>query len=186
MENPRPEKVAVVEEVKDKFQTADAVIITEYRGLTVRDLQDLRTSLREAGGEYHVYKNTLVRRATASLDLELDEHLLGLEPRGDRAGRVLKCIVYVSHGAILRREHYRTGGRRQSAPAGVAPCAGALDHGRGSDGGRFGHQLRQAFSTLAQILQWRRDQLPSWQRQLQRRAVRATRFDQRGAKRRAN
>ena len=77
MENPRPEKVAVVEEVKDKFQTADAVIITEYRGLTVRDLQDLRTSLREAGGEYHVYKNTLVRRATASLDLELDEHLLG-------------------------------------------------------------------------------------------------------------
>ena len=77
MENPRPEKVAVVEEVKDKFQTADAVIITEYRGLTVRDLQDLRTSLREAGGEYHVYKNTLVRRATASLDLELDELLLG-------------------------------------------------------------------------------------------------------------
>lgn len=77
MENPRPEKVAVVEEVKDKFQTADAVIITEYRGLTVRDLQDLRTSLREAGGEYHVYKNTLVRRAATSLDLALDEHLLG-------------------------------------------------------------------------------------------------------------
>lgn len=77
MENPRPEKVAVVEEVKDKFQSSEAVIITEYRGLTVRDLQDLRASLREAGGEYHVYKNTLVRRATASLDLELDEHLLG-------------------------------------------------------------------------------------------------------------
>ncbi len=77
MENPRPEKVAVVDEVKDKFQTADAVIITEYRGLTVRDLQDLRTSLREAGGEYRVYKNTLVRRATTSLDLELDEQLLG-------------------------------------------------------------------------------------------------------------
>lgn len=77
MENPRPEKVAVVDEVKDKFQTADAVIITEYRGLTVRDLQDLRTSLREAGGEYRVYKNTLVRRATTSLDLDLDEQLLG-------------------------------------------------------------------------------------------------------------
>jgi large subunit ribosomal protein L10 len=77
MENPRPEKVAVVEEVKDKFQSSDAVIITEYRGLTVRDLQELRRSLRDAGGEYRVYKNTLVRRATASLDLELDEHLLG-------------------------------------------------------------------------------------------------------------
>ena len=77
MENPRPEKVAVVDEVKDKFQDADAVIITEYRGLTVRDLQDLRTSLREAGGDYRVYKNTLVRRATTSLDLALDEQLLG-------------------------------------------------------------------------------------------------------------
>jgi len=77
MENPRPEKVAVVEEVKDKFQSSEAVIITEYRGLTVRDLQDLRASLREAGGEYHVYKNTLVRRAATSLDLALDEQLLG-------------------------------------------------------------------------------------------------------------
>lgn len=77
MENPRPEKVAVVEEVVDKFQAADAVIISEYRGLTVRDLQDLRTSLRAAGGEYRVYKNTLVKRATTSLDLDLDEQLLG-------------------------------------------------------------------------------------------------------------
>lgn len=77
MENPRPEKVAVVDEVKEKFETADAVIISEYRGLTVRDLQDLRAALRAGGGEHKVYKNTLVRRATASLDLDLDEHLLG-------------------------------------------------------------------------------------------------------------
>ncbi len=77
MENPRPEKVAVVQEVVDKFQAADAVIITEYRGLTVRDLKDLRISLGQAGGEYHVYKNTLVKRATASLELDLDEQLLG-------------------------------------------------------------------------------------------------------------
>ena len=77
MENPRPEKVAVVQEVVDKFQAADAVIITEYRGLTVRDLKDLRILLGAAGGEYHVYKNTLVKRATASLELDLDEQLLG-------------------------------------------------------------------------------------------------------------
>jgi large subunit ribosomal protein L10 len=77
MENPRPEKVAVVDEVRSKFEAADAVIISEYRGLTVRDLQELRASLRAAGGEYRVYKNTLVRRATTSLDLDLDEQLLG-------------------------------------------------------------------------------------------------------------
>jgi large subunit ribosomal protein L10 len=77
MENPRPEKVAVVEEVREKFETSDAVLFTEYRGLTVRDLQELRSSLRDAGGEYKVYKNTLVRRATSELDLDLDDRLLG-------------------------------------------------------------------------------------------------------------
>ena len=77
MENPRPEKVAVVDEVRDKFAGAEAVLITEYRGLTVRDLQELRSSLRAAGGEYKVYKNTLVRRATTELDLDLGEQLTG-------------------------------------------------------------------------------------------------------------
>jgi large subunit ribosomal protein L10 len=99
MENPRPDKVAVVDEVKDRFQAADAVIITEYRGLTVRDLQDLRTSLREAGGEYRVYKNTLVRRATTSLDLALDEQLLGptaLAFVGDKADGTPGDVVTVA------------------------------------------------------------------------------------------
>ncbi|UDY33895.1 50S ribosomal protein L10 [Dermatobacter hominis] len=99
MENPRPDKVAVVDEVKDKFQDADAVIITEYRGLTVRDLQDLRTSLREAGGEYRVYKNTLVRRATTALDLALDEQLLGptaLTFVGDKADGTPGDVVTVA------------------------------------------------------------------------------------------
>ena len=88
MENPRPDKVAVVDEVREKFQGADAVLITEYRGLTVRDLQELRATLRAAGGEYRVYKNTLVRRATTDLDLDLGEQLLGptaLAFVGDRA-----------------------------------------------------------------------------------------------------
>lgn len=77
MEDPRPEKVAVVEEVREKLTSTEAVVFTEYRGLTVRDLQDLRGSLSEAGGEYRVYKNTLVRRATAELDLDLDDTLTG-------------------------------------------------------------------------------------------------------------
>jgi hypothetical protein len=46
-------------------------------GLTVRDLAELRSSMREAGGEYRVYKNTLVRRAAQQLDLELDDELVG-------------------------------------------------------------------------------------------------------------
>lgn len=77
MENPRPEKVAVVAEVREKLSQTEAVVFTEYRGLSVRDLQDLRAALAQAGGEYKVYKNTLVRRATAEMDLDLGETLTG-------------------------------------------------------------------------------------------------------------
>ena len=71
MENPRPEKVAVVEEVRARLGEADAAILTEYRGLSVKDMAALRRSLTEAGGTYKVYKNTLVR--FAARDLGLDE-----------------------------------------------------------------------------------------------------------------
>ena len=77
MENPRPEKVAVVAEVREKLSEADAVVFTEYRGLTVRDLAELRNAMREAGGEYKVYKNTLARRAVDELELDLSDELLG-------------------------------------------------------------------------------------------------------------
>ena len=65
MDNPRPEKVAVVDEVREKFDEADAAILTEYRGLTVAELAELRRELTAAGGDYKVYKNTLVRLAVA-------------------------------------------------------------------------------------------------------------------------
>ena len=96
MDDPRPEKVAVVDEVREKLSGADAAILTEYRGLKVGELADLRQSLRGAGGEYKVYKNTLVRFAARDLGLdELDELLTGPTAiafvRGDAAG-VAKAI----------------------------------------------------------------------------------------------
>jgi large subunit ribosomal protein L10 len=63
MESPRPEKVAVVDEVRTRLEEASATVVTEYRGLTVADLAELRKSLSAAGSEYKVFKNTLVRRA---------------------------------------------------------------------------------------------------------------------------
>ena len=77
MENPRPEKVAVVTEVRERLSGASAALLTEYRGLNVADMQALRRSLREAGGEYSIYKNTLVRFAANELGLEIDELLTG-------------------------------------------------------------------------------------------------------------
>lgn len=77
MENPRPEKVAVVEEVRAKLDASQATMITEYRGLNVSATAELRNALREAGGEYKIYKNTLVRFAARDLGLEIDELLTG-------------------------------------------------------------------------------------------------------------
>ncbi|WP_419924649.1 50S ribosomal protein L10 [Candidatus Poriferisocius sp.] len=77
MENPRPEKVAVVDEVRERISAAEAVVITDYRGLDVTGLADLRHQLREVGGEYKVYKNTLTRFAAQELKLDLDDVLVG-------------------------------------------------------------------------------------------------------------
>lgn len=73
----RAAKEAVVEEVKERFGAVESAVFTEYRGLSVSDLAELRNALREAGGTYHVYKNTLVRRAVADLDLEVADLLTG-------------------------------------------------------------------------------------------------------------
>jgi len=76
MENPRPQKVAVVEEVRSRLSSASAAVLTEYRGLNVKDLAALRGSVRQAGGEYRIYKNTLVRLAVRELGLTEVEDLL--------------------------------------------------------------------------------------------------------------
>ena len=77
MENPRPEKVAVVDEVKERFSASQAALLTEYRGLDVANMSVLRRALRDAGGEYKIYKNTLVRFAVRDLGLEIEELLTG-------------------------------------------------------------------------------------------------------------
>lgn len=63
MDIPKPEKVAVVDEVRERMEAADGALLTEYRGLTVAKLAELRRELAAAGGDYKVYKNTLVRLA---------------------------------------------------------------------------------------------------------------------------
>lgn len=76
LREPRPEKVAVVAEVRDRLTAASATILTEYRGLPVSQLEALRRALTAAGGEYKVYKNTLVRRAATECGLDVLDALL--------------------------------------------------------------------------------------------------------------
>lgn len=66
----RPDKVAAVEEVKQRLSGSVATLLTHYRGLSVTELAELRAALREANADYRVIKNTLTRRAVADAGME--------------------------------------------------------------------------------------------------------------------
>jgi large subunit ribosomal protein L10 len=71
-------KVAVVDEVRTRIGDASASIVSEYRGLTVAELKDLRNTLAAVGGDYRIFKNTLVRRAIDGGEYQpLAEYLSG-------------------------------------------------------------------------------------------------------------
>ena len=74
----RTKKVEVVEEVKTRLGAATAQIVSEYRGLTVAELATLRRALAGVGGDYKIFKNTLVRRAIDGGEYQpLSEYLTG-------------------------------------------------------------------------------------------------------------
>ncbi|CAN5860702.1 50S ribosomal protein L10 [soil metagenome] len=73
----KPEKIGAVAEIANRFQTSSAAVLTEYRGLTVAQLTELRRSLG-AGSSYAVVKNTLTKRAAHDVGLTgLDALLSG-------------------------------------------------------------------------------------------------------------
>jgi large subunit ribosomal protein L10 len=74
----RAHKVEVVAEVKTRIGEATASIVSEYRGLTTTELAELRESLSAVGGDYRIFKNTLVRLAIDGGDYQpLSEYLSG-------------------------------------------------------------------------------------------------------------
>lgn len=71
-------KTQNIEEIKEKIKNAQSVILVDYRGLNVEQLTDLRSLYREAGVEYKVYKNTMMRFAFKDSGLEeFNEFLKG-------------------------------------------------------------------------------------------------------------
>lgn len=72
----RPEKAAVVEEVRERLAQSTATLLTEYRGLSVGDLRALRIELRKADAEYRVAKNTLIRIAVREAGLDVPAEVL--------------------------------------------------------------------------------------------------------------
>lgn len=66
----RPEKAAAVQEITERFEGAEATLLTEYRGLRVAEIAEVRGALREADAEYKVLKNTLARIAVREVGLD--------------------------------------------------------------------------------------------------------------------
>ncbi|MFZ7127814.1 MAG: 50S ribosomal protein L10 [Desulfobacterales bacterium] len=69
------QKKQIVDDLHDKFARSKVVIVTDYKGLDVARMTDLRRQLRDAGVEYQVVKNTLLVRASEKTDAALIQDL---------------------------------------------------------------------------------------------------------------
>lgn len=75
---PTQEKIDKVTEIQEAIDGCNAMWLVDYRGLTVKQTQELRRSLREADADMKVYKNNLVKIALKNLGLpEMEEQLAG-------------------------------------------------------------------------------------------------------------
>ena len=71
------EKKQIVKEIVDKVKNSESVIIFQYQGLTVAELTELRTKLKEVNAEVKVYKNTLLKLASDELKIDINDFLEG-------------------------------------------------------------------------------------------------------------
>ena len=69
-------KEEVLATYQDWFKRSQAVILVEYTGAKMKDMDNIRAKIRESGGEFHVVKNTLVRRVFADQGMTLPEEAL--------------------------------------------------------------------------------------------------------------
>jgi len=118
----RQKKEQVVEELKEAFQTAKISVFTDFKGMDVNSLTDLRGKIRQSGGKYLVAKKTLIRRVLEdkkineadSLDLDGQIGLgFGFEDsvqtskiiyQTQKEGKVLKILGGVMGDKILNTE----------------------------------------------------------------------------------
>ncbi len=70
-------KQEIIDEVKQRVEEANTVVLFDYRGLTDNESKELRVKLREVGADYKVYKNTLMARAFDDLKIDVKSSLEG-------------------------------------------------------------------------------------------------------------
>ncbi len=103
---PRPEKVAQVEELKEKLSQARSVVLVDYLGLTANECVELRRLVRARGLEFRVVKNTLARIAAQEAGADfLVEYLRG--PNAILIGRDDPTVPYkVAREVAKKYEHF--------------------------------------------------------------------------------
>ena len=72
----RQKKDQVLAQYKTWIENSQAVVLVEYTGVTVKQLDAIRAKIRESGGELHIVKNTLVRKALQDKDMQVPQELL--------------------------------------------------------------------------------------------------------------
>lgn len=104
-------KKQVVLDIKEKMESAQGIVFYDYRGLTVAQVSDLRNQFREAGVEYKVLKNSMLKRAAEMLEIKgLDEYLSG--PTAVAFGfsdPVAPAKILVEHVKKLKKTEIKTG-----------------------------------------------------------------------------
>lgn len=169
----RADKVAAVDDLGARFEGSTAVLVSEYRGMTVHELKELRTNLQAAGADYKIYKNTLATIAARKAGLDdLVPHLSGPTAftfaTGDpvlAAKRLTefakKVPTLVLKGGVLERKVLSTAdvtalGNLESREVLLSKAAGMLLAPIQKAANLFAAPLNQLGSLLVQL----RDKLP--------------------------
>lgn len=163
----RPDKAAAVAQLKSEFSNSEAVMLTEYRGLTVANLKDLRRSLGE-DASYAVAKNTLALIAAEQAGVEgLDEQLTGPTAfafvKGDiataakrlrdfaKANPLLVIKGGVLEGRVLTAEQVKALADIESREVLLSKLAGAMKASMSKAVGTFAAPLMQAAQLMGAL-----------------------------------
>ena len=175
---PRPDKVQAVEQIREQLDEARATFVTEYRGLTVAEQQQLRRSVRKAQGEYRVLKMSLARRAVEDMSLEgLTELLAGptaLAFANDDPVPVAKALRDFASdhemliikggilgGALLPPEQISRLAEIESREVLLAKIAGGIKAPWSKLAGMLNAKLRDAASMFTQLLDKKEEEEPA-------------------------
>jgi large subunit ribosomal protein L10 len=125
---PNATKIERVTELKEQIESANALLLTEYRGLTVEEITELRRSLRDVDASLAVIKNTLMQRAATDAGIaELDEMLSGPSAVAFVNGDVVAVAKKLKDASKQFPSLVIKGGYMDGAPLDAAGAASLAD-----------------------------------------------------------